>query len=212
MDGGRDVVLSTAYFPPVDYFSKILYARTVYVEQWENFQKQTFRSRCRILSADGPAYLVVPVERSGHNHKTPIRETKVDYSVPWVLKHERALDAAYNSSAFFPYYREGLFSVLDSKPEYLFDLNMKIMEKLLNLGRIRCDIKLTSEYLPEYPGNVLDCRRWISPKNSRWIEQCTKKEKPYFQVFSSNSPFISCLSFIDLLSSEGCDSGETLEP
>ena len=205
MEGGAQVVLSTAYFPPIDYISRIYRAKTAYVEQWENFQKQTFRSRCRILAADGPVDLVLPVQRFEQNHKTLIRDTKVDYSVPWVLKHERALEAAYNSSAYFPYFRDALFSILDSKPEFLLDLNMGILEKLLEFSRIQCDLRLTSGFVPEYPAEVQDVRSSISPKNLSWKEECTKKEKAYFQVFSSRYPFVPCLSFIDLLSNEGAD-------
>lgn len=210
MDTPADIVLSTAFFPPSDYFSKILRARTVCVEQWENFQKQTFRSRCTILSARGPETLLVPVLRTGGDHKTPIREAKVDYSVDWVLRHERALEAAYNSSAYFPYWRVALFEILDSKPPYLFDLNLKLLEKLLELARIRCDIALTEDYVPEYPPEVLDCRRLISPKNRAWAAESIKKEKAHYQVFSSKFPFVPGLSFIDLLSNEGVDSAEML--
>jgi hypothetical protein len=205
MDDGQEVVLSAAYFPPIDYVSKIVHAGTVKIEQWDNFQKQTFRSRCRILSADGPVYLVLPVQRLEGNHKTLIKDTKVDYSVPWVLKHERALEAAYNSSAFFPYYRDALFSILDSKPEYLFDLDLKLLEKLLDLSRIQCDLQLTSDFLPDYPADVQDLRKSISPKDRVWSGECAKKEKAYFQVFSSKYSFVPCLSFIDLLSNEGAD-------
>jgi hypothetical protein len=205
MEGGAEVLLSTAYFPPIDYVSRIYRARTAYVEQWDNFQKQTFRSRCRILAADGPVDLVLPVQRFEKNHKTLIMDTKVDYSVPWVLKHERAFEAAYNSSAYFPYFREALFSILDSKPEFLLDLNMKILEKLLELSRIQCDLRLTSDFTAESPAGVQDMRKFISPKNPLWKEECMKKEKAYFQVFSSRFSFVPCLSFIDILSNEGAD-------
>ncbi|NPA68875.1 MAG: WbqC family protein, partial [Chlorobi bacterium] len=44
------VVLSTAYFPPVSYFEIILKSKEVFIEQHENYTKQTYRNRCEILS------------------------------------------------------------------------------------------------------------------------------------------------------------------
>jgi hypothetical protein len=45
-----DILLSTAYFPPSEYFSLIKNAGTVSVETGENYIKQTYRNRCKILS------------------------------------------------------------------------------------------------------------------------------------------------------------------
>jgi len=45
MDNSKNILLSTAYFPPVQYFSKFLQFENVYIEQHENFTKQTYRNR-----------------------------------------------------------------------------------------------------------------------------------------------------------------------
>lgn len=52
--------LSTAYLPPVQWFAKLLKYETVYVEQYENYQKQTYRNRCVIAGPNGPISLTVP--------------------------------------------------------------------------------------------------------------------------------------------------------
>ena len=45
--------LSTAYLPPVQWFAKLLRYDKVYVEQYENYQKQTYRNRCVIAGPNG---------------------------------------------------------------------------------------------------------------------------------------------------------------
>ena len=52
----------------------------------------------------------------------------MDYSTPWVLRTERAIESAYYSSPFFIYYRDALFAILDSRPETLWELNRRIID------------------------------------------------------------------------------------
>ena len=42
------VLLSTTYFGPVQWYQKLHRAEHVIIEQWESFQKQTYRNRCLI--------------------------------------------------------------------------------------------------------------------------------------------------------------------
>ena len=130
------MLLGIAYFPPVSYFALIAKGMVlspentipsiVYIEACENYQNQSWRNRCRILAADGPAYLNFPSVHEG-SHELPITAIKVDYSTPWVLKTKRAIASAYESSAFFDYYKDELFAILDSHPETLFELDMRII-------------------------------------------------------------------------------------
>ena len=65
------VLISTAYLPPVEYFSLIQGADEVLVEREENYLKQTYRNRCYLLSANGTQALTVPVYL-GSVHKTAL--------------------------------------------------------------------------------------------------------------------------------------------
>ena len=104
-------LLSTAYFPPIEYFAVIANSRKVEIESGEMYQKQSYRTRCHINGANGLLVLTVPVLRSavkdeGSSHKIPTADLKIDYSKPWILQHKRALEAAYMSSPFFEYYMD----------------------------------------------------------------------------------------------------------
>ena len=99
----------------------------VYIEACENYQKQSYRNRCRFYAADGVQPLSFPVVHEGGTYKHPVNEIRVDYSTPWLLQHKRAIVSAYRTSAYFEYYQDELFDILDSRPERLLDLNMALL-------------------------------------------------------------------------------------
>jgi hypothetical protein len=196
-------LLSTAYFPPVEYFVAMVNNKRVKLEQYESYSKQSYRNRCNIFASDGTLSLTIPVITAGNN--TPIRDIKIDYSKKWLLQHKRALVSAYMSSPFFEYYQDDIFNVLESGEEYLFDMNCRLMDVLMdNLG-IAPEISLTDEYVPAslLESDVLDYRESIHPKKVSPIFGKEIEEKPYYQVFSQKYGFISGLSILDLLFNEG---------
>ena len=207
------MLLGIAYFPPVSYFALIAKGMVlspentipsiVYIEACENYQKQSWRNRCRILAADGPAYLNFPIVHEG-SHELPITAIKVDYSTPWVLKTKRAIASAYESSAFFDYYKDELFAILDSHPETLFELDMRIIRFFLDKTGIAADLRLTDTFQPS--SGVDDYREVLHPKRPNTVLKDLGFEKPYFQVFARKYGFISDLSIMDLLFNEGPDS------
>ena len=195
--------LTIAWFPPVEYFAILAKYSSVYVEACENYQKQSWRNRCRILAADGPAYLNFPIVHEG-SHELPITEIKVDYSTPWVLKTKRAIASAYESSAYFDYYKDDLFAILDSRPETLFELDMRIIRFFLDKIGIAAELRLTDTFQPS--SGVDDYREVLHPKRPNTVLKDLGLEKPYFQVFARKYGFISDLSIMDLLFNEGPDS------
>ena len=217
-------LLSTAYFPPVSYFAAMaqemeglsnrrdgdgsaeLSPSVVYLEACENFQKQSYRNRCRLYAADGVQTLSFPIVHEGGTHKQPISEAKVDYSKPWILQHKRAIISAYGTSAYFEYYQDELFAILDSKPERLFDLNLALIKFFIEKTGLCIDLRLTEDFSREAPEGVEDLREVIHPKRPDAILSDLGLEKPYFQVFAPKYGFQKNLSIMDLLFNEGPDS------
>ena len=215
-------LLSTAYFPPVSYFAAMaeemeglsnrmdgsssleLSPSIVYIEACENYQKQSYRNRCRFYAADGVQALSFPIVHEGGTHKLPISEIKVDYSTPWLQQHERAIVSAYRTSAYFEYYQDELFDILESRPERLLDLNMSILRFFIEKTGLSVDLSLTEDFSKETPWD--DLREVIHPKRPDTILADMGLEKPYFQVFSRKYGFKSDLSIMDLLFNEGPDS------
>ncbi len=197
------ILLSTAYLPPIEYFSCILRADEVYVEKEENYVKQSYRNRCYILSAHGPHLLSVPVYL-GSLHKTPLKEIRIDYSKRWQQVHLRAITAAYGSSPFFQFYFEYFEKVISKKIEFLLDLNMELTESVLKMLDIKIKLHYTAKFEPAR-GSENDLRYRISPKESS-LFAC----KEYLQVFKTGDHFAGGLSIIDLIFNTGPDAVDYL--
>lgn len=195
-------VLSTAYFPPVEYFMAAAMTGSILIEAQESYVKQSYRNRCRIYACDGVLSLTVPV--SMPENSRGISTTVVDYSKPWLQQHERAIVSAYRTSAFFEYYQDDIFPILESRPAGLLDLNMALTLRLLDLLGIRCSVSLTEEYRQSYGPEFLDLRDALHPKKTV-PEIFRDRLRPYYQVFSAKFGFIPGLSAVDLLFNEGPD-------
>ncbi|MBO4773380.1 MAG: WbqC family protein, partial [Bacteroidales bacterium] len=52
-----DVLLSTAYLPPVEWFAAYAQADAVWLEAEEHYLKQTYRNRCILLNVSGSVEL-----------------------------------------------------------------------------------------------------------------------------------------------------------
>mgnify|MGYP003291590966 CR=1 FL=1 len=144
------MLLTTAYFPPIEYFSILARYSVVYLEAHEKYRKQSWRNRCRILTANGPMDLNFPIV---HDGASMIKDIRVDWSTPWLHKTEYAIDSAYYSSPFFEYYRDELFGILDSHPETLWDLNLGIIDFFCRKIGICPQIRETAEYVA--PGGTV---------------------------------------------------------
>lgn len=203
------ILLSTAYFAPIRYFSKLAVYPEVYLEQHENFIKQTYRNRTVILGANGPIPLIVPVEK-GRGKKILIKDLRIAYDEEWQRNQWRTIFSAYNSSPFFEYYADDIEPFFRKKYEFLFDFNLKITETLIELLELETTIELTDDF-EQVPENCLNFREQISPKTHLIEPDPQFLPQPYTQVFSEKFGFIPDLSILDLLFNEGPSAGTILE-
>ena len=190
------ILVSTAYLPPVEYFSLISQADEVLIEVEENYLKQSYRNRCYILSEHGPQLLSIPVYL-GSQHKTPLKEIRIDYSKRWQQVHLRAITASYNSSPYFQFYFDNIEKIISKKIDFLIDLNMELMESVLKMLKIKIGITYTTNFKPVGEAEN-DFRYKISPKKE---SQFFVKE--YMQVFEICNCFVQGLSIIDLIFNMG---------
>lgn len=194
------VLFSTAYFPPVSWFSVFMAYDERFIEAYENYSKQSYRNRCIIYSANGAMPLIIPVTKTTGNH-TLIKDIIIDYKQNWCVNHWRAIEAAYSRTPYFIHYNEALKSILFKKHHFLLDLNNELLLQLLKFLRTdNTDFYLTEKYV-SHPVN--DKRVAIHPKRFHF-KNCAQQE--YFQPFSHKHGFIKDLSIIDLLFNFGPDS------
>ncbi len=186
------------YFPNTYFFREFLLNEDFVLEQHENYQKQTFRNRCQILTSQGMVDLSVPILKS--ENKLYI-DTKIDHQQRWAQIHWRSIQTAYGKSPYFEYYSETFEKILLTKNQYLFDFNLNILSKCLKILKIDKKIQLSTNYQPNYDNTIYnDLRNKKLPINSE-NEYIIKNKIAYYQSFGNE--FVDGLSILDLIFYEG---------
>ena len=193
------VLLSTTYFGPVQWYQKLHRAEDVQIEQWESFQKQTYRNRCLIATTQGIQALTVPTERGG---SPLIKDTRISDHGNWRHLHWNALQSAYGESPFFEYYQDDIRPFFEQRWDYLLDFNEAIRTKICELIDIQPQVSLTKEFTTV--NNSFDFRSAIRPKNPQ--PDPDFEPKPYYQVYQQKHGFLPNLSILDLLFNMGPES------
>lgn len=190
-----NILLSTAYLPPIEYMALLVKYETITIEKEETYPKQTYRNRCRILTANGIQNLSIPVSKL-HGNNTKTKDIVIINSDRWYINHWRAISSAYSGSPFFLYYQDELNEFFTGDFDNLLEFNTELTNKLLNLIGLECKIEFSDSFSPpqEVPASN-DLRYSITPKKE--IESGNYAE--YIQVFSSKFSFTPNLSIIDLL-------------
>ena len=165
------------------------------IEVFETYHKQTYRNRCRVMTANGVESLSVPVVKVNGNH-TMTKDMAISYKEPWQLTHRRCLESAYRASPYFDHYYDLIRPVFETHFERLVDLNDKALKAVLKMLRTEKEIVHTTDYVHEVEH---DLRNAFNPK----AEVDPGLFPEYYQVFSTKFPFAPDLSVLDLLFNEG---------
>lgn len=184
-------VFSTHYFPGIRYMADLLHVENPVLDLGENFQKQTYRNRCNILSPNGLQKLIVPIKHSGNR---AMKDLKISYAHDWQKEHLRSLEAAYRRSPYFEYYEDDISSIFEQKFEQLTDLNLFILEQLLRILQIDKNVEVSHTYISAEKNNF---------KNKYNSKKLKINMPKYLQVFHEKMDFQPDLSFLDLLFNEG---------
>ena len=188
-------VFSTAYFPCISYMAQFLVADEPLIEVWETYHKQTYRNRCRVMTANGVESLSIPVMKVNGNH-TMTKDVVISYKEHWQQIHRRCLESAYKAAPYFDHYYDYLKTLFETRFEHLVDLNDAALKVVLKIIKVNKEIIHTSDYNHEVEN---DFREVFSPKaipNSSLFPE-------YYQVFSTKFPFTPDLSILDLIFNEG---------
>ena len=195
----KQLLLSTTYFGPIQWYQKLYRAESVQIERWESFQKQTYRNRCIIATTNGPQALTVPIERQFTINC--IKDIRISDHGNWRHLHWNALHSAYGESPFFDYYQDDIRPFFEQRWDYLFDFNEAIREKMCELLDIQPKVDYSKEFTVNY---MKDYRMVIRPKNPEPDPDFTPKR--YYQVYEQKHGFLPNLSILDLLFNMGPES------
>ncbi len=192
--GFKSVLISSHYLPLREYLSLMMEADIIYVDENEVWQKQTLRNRTYLLGANGVQSLSIPVEHTG-GVKSAIKDIRISYQQPWTRVHKGAIFSAYNTSAFFNYFKDDLFAIYDEQPTHLLDFNQKLVLFLLKKLKFKGRVETYHEQPVDVDFRQLDSLKSIQEKN-------IVLEK-YNQVFEYKFEFSPHLSVLDVLANSG---------
>jgi hypothetical protein len=186
------------YLPSIAYFTTLCQHEKIIVEKYEHYEKQTYRNRCYINTANGKEGLIIPL--TSKHGKTLIKDVRIDYSQKWLNNHWRSIQSAYGKAAFFEYYAEDLHAHLFKKHDFLYSLNLELLTMCLKWLKWNVPILETSVYEKEPSVRIRDFRSLLNPKKE---DSCNRffNSVEYHQVFGSM--FVNNLSIIDLIFCEG---------
>lgn len=189
-----DAVIFSSYFPCNSYISKFLIYDKVVIDIFENYIKQTYRNRCKIITANGVNSLTVPVKK---NKNLIIKEIEIDYSEQWQKNHYRSILSAYKNSAFYDFYMPEIISIFSKRYKYLIDLNSNILEIVFKILKYKSDFTYSDTYVENK--NIKDYRDFLHPKAHKNKFENEYKQEKYIQVFSDRHGFVADLSILDLI-------------
>ncbi len=126
------VVLQPGYLPWLGFFDQYDWCDAFVLYDDVQYDKNGWRNRNRILTAQGPQWLTVPVRLAGKEFP-PILEVEVDNATNWRRKHRMGLEQAYAKAPHFSTVFPPLAAVLDQEWRSLLDVDVAMMRALVDL-------------------------------------------------------------------------------
>jgi hypothetical protein len=195
-----NLIIDLQYFPSIILYKISSKYSNIIFEQYEFYQKMSFRNRCQIAGAQGSIDLSIPLVK-GRDQKTVMKDVKIANTYSWQDQHWKTILTCYSRSPWFEYYRDEL-EVLYRKPfVFLKDWDLACFEWTCRVLALPVQVMFTDAWRSQYEGNTLDLRGKLVPKSI----QDTDLGAPviYRQVFEEINGFIPNLSILDLLFCEG---------
>jgi hypothetical protein len=204
------LITDLQYFAPVNWFEISNRCTDIVFEQYEFYQKMSFRNRCQVAGGEGVINLSVPLVK-GRDQKTVMKDVRIAGDKGWQATHWKTLISCYSRSPWFEFYKDGLEALYRRRVEFLVDWNLVCYEWICGaLGR-RPDFSLSEGWQETYDGTEWeDLRGKIVPKD-RGGSEGGRGPVRYHQVFEERTGFLPDLSILDLLFCEGKRSRELLE-
>lgn len=192
------LLIDYQYFGTVNYYKMLFQFKHIEFEEYEYYQKGSFRNRSIIPGANGLISLSVPLQ-NGRDQRALFRDIKIAYKDNWVLQHSRALDACYMRAPFYEFYRDSLFSILNNQEEYLMNLDKQLIIWTLKMMKAPIKISANSSFQKQVDATSTDGRNLFMPNKVAPPNTMV----PYAQVFEDRIGFKPNMSILDLLFCNG---------
>jgi len=201
-------ILPSVTFGNVYWYSLLMQGKNVVIDPYENFVKQSYRSRFEIVTSQGTRFLSVPV-KSQNGIKTPLAKIQIFEDDYWKSQHLKSIESAYNSSPFYLFYQDELKALYARKHTNLHEFNIASVEMISNCLDLDFSFQVTTSYIDSCLHDF-DARPLLKPS----VLKKYLNDNPfnrYIQVFEPKLGFQSNLSILDLLFNLGPEAEGYLE-
>lgn len=148
------------YLPWLGLFHKLSRSDMFVILDDVEYTTNSWTNRNKIKTPDGWTWLTVPVHDTGG----PIAEVEIVTSEPWQETHRKSLKHNYGKAKHFDTYADRFMDIYETDWELLGRLNITLLQELIELLDIDCEIVYSSEF---------DVG---SAKTGRLVELCTELE------------------------------------
>ncbi|MFB6453664.1 WbqC family protein [Chitinophaga sp. Hz27] len=204
MDANNQTLLiESQYFPSINFYKLLTGYENLKLEQYENYQKVSYRNRCYLAGPNGRMILSVPLTK-GKNQRTVMKDVKISNEEKWQSLHWKTLVSAYRRSPWFEYYEPELEALYEKRFDYLLDWNMACLEWANNKLGVSQTITLTDGYEKMVIG--------ADDMRDKLVPGIFPEDSPvYTQVFEDRTGFLPGVSILDLLFCEGKQAMEIIK-
>jgi len=222
----KAVILQPGYLPWLGFFEQMWQSDFFVFYDDVQFDKNGWRNRNRIKTANGIQWLTVPVHITLGDK---VKDVRIDNTQNWQKKHLRSLELAYSKSPFLKNYFGIFKDIISKKWEYLIDLDVRLIHQINEILGIERKIFFSSKLNVvggEKTGRLINICKFLGAKifyegsagrnyidinefekAGIKIEYQNYKHPTYSQL---HGEFLPCLSIIDLIFNEGSKSLEIL--
>lgn len=150
-------MIQSNYIPWRGYFDFINSSDVFVVYDDVQYTAKDWRNRNIIKTANGPAWLTVPVVHSLSAPKL-IQDSLISYDQNWMRKHIGTVTAAYLRAPYFKKYSQEYFDILNSKHETISQLNVALIRWVMGVLEIKTPILFSKDFNPkgERTDRILD--------------------------------------------------------
>ena len=220
----RAAILQPSYLPWLGYFEQLAHADVFVFLDDVQYTRSDWRNRNRIKTARGPAWITVPVQRTGLQ-KT-IADTYIDYTSDWPVRHLNLLRENYRHAPHFDEVMAIIERHLRARSARLMDLCVDLILDLANLMALPVHTELASALgvrsADPHDRLIALCRAvgatefyegragadYLEP--ARFVQagiDLVYQDYRHPEYTQSFPPFVSHLSIVDLLFHHGREAG-----
>lgn len=179
--GGDELRLPPFYGGPVQAYALMLQAGKAVICTGGNVADAGWHlNRCRILSANGPLTLTIPL----YKDTRALSDVAMSSHGNWQRLHRGAFFSAYGRSPYFEHIADKLYALIDAPLGKVVDFDVAMMRLMIEFMQLPITIEESSD-------------------------ECTQPSLsdvaavPYWQVWRQRFGFVEAMSIFDLAFCEG---------